>query len=115
MTWRVARPCADCPFTNSKGGTIQRRALRPGVMADFRRELLGTGGAEPTFFLCHKTTDETGNGSNLVCAGALAFQARRGVSSNLQRVMENMEWFARQRAARREGPKDRGGSDVDNP
>lgn len=50
-------------------------------------------------FTCHKTTDETGDGSNLMCAGAIAFQERCGVSSNLQRVCERLDSLARVRTS----------------
>jgi hypothetical protein len=92
--WRMAKPCADCPFSKSEGGIRQAKALRPGRLASIKRELL-RGAA----FTCHKTTHETGNGTNLMCAGAIDYQNSRGASSNLQRVMESLDYFAEKRAS----------------
>jgi len=41
--------------------------------------------------MCHKTTRETGNGTNLVCAGAMRWQHKRDLLSNLERVMERVD------------------------
>lgn len=99
-------PCANCPFSSSKAGKRQRRALRPGRMAEITRGL--RAGAT---FCCHKTTsaadedvdedDEsyTPRDGALVCAGALAWSEARGISSNYVRVAERLEGFAAERAA----------------
>lgn len=92
--------CRDCPFNRTGPGAHLRRTLRR--WPEILRQLRGTATTAPTHFLCHKTTGETGDGSNRVCAGALAYQAARGVSSNYQRVCERLAAFAAQRAARRQ-------------
>lgn len=86
MAWRMKNPCANCPF-NSKGpGLALRKSLNTARWREIRHGLLRGEG-----FHCHKTTDETGDGSNLLCAGAIAFQNSHGTSCNLQRVMERFE------------------------
>ncbi len=83
--WRMESPCENCPFNASGPGLHLRRSLRRGRWLEITRGLL-----RGTYFTCHKTTHETGDGSDLVCAGAIAWQERRGASSNLQRVMERL-------------------------
>lgn len=94
-TWKMAAPCADCPFSASKAGKHLRRTLGRARVREIETAL-----RSDQHFVCHKTSDETGNGTNLICAGALAWQEERGLSSNLQRVMERLEWFAQQRKAK---------------
>lgn len=90
--WRMEKPCADCPF-NSKGpGLRLRRSLRPGRFAEIT-EGLRRGG----HFECHKTTRSTGDGSRLVCAGSIAWQAKRGIVSQYQRVCESLAYFSKRR------------------
>lgn len=85
--WRMAKPCLNCPF-NSKGpGLHLRKSL--GIMR--WREILQALRSD-RHFTCHKTTQETGDGSMRICAGALSWQEKRGLSSNLQRVMERLDW-----------------------
>ena len=93
MSWRMKEPCIDCPFSDSPQGQHLARTLRLGRMRSIKFDLL-----HGQYFVCHKTSDETGDGSNLVCAGALAFQEEHGVSSNYQRVCERLEFSAAQRA-----------------
>ena len=88
MAWRMPTACVDCPFNKTGPGAHLRKSLARGRMAEIRRRL-----RQDEHFVCHKTTDETGDGSKLVCAGALAYQERIGVSSNYQRVMERLEYF----------------------
>lgn len=84
--WRMEKPCIDCPFTRTPEGTHLRKSLRPGRMAGIRRDLRAGN-----HFNCHKTTGETGDGSNLVCAGALEYQNGLGITSNYQRICERLE------------------------
>lgn len=84
--WRMTTQCADCPFATSGAGLQLRETLRTGRW----QEILDTLRADQ-HFLCHKTTTETGNGTNLVCAGALEWQESQGLSSNYQRVCERLE------------------------
>ena len=90
--WRQPHRCADCPFNPRGDGAHLRRSLGPGRMAEIKHGL-----RRGEHFMCHKTTEETGDGTRLVCAGALEFQEKQGVSSNYQRVCERIEWFAAQR------------------
>lgn len=84
-TWRMAAKCADCPFQKAGKGLALRRSLRPGrwreILAGLRRD---------EHFICHKTTRDTGNGKNLVCAGSIEWQEERGLSSQYQRVCERI-------------------------
>lgn len=91
--WRMPEPCRDCPFNKSGPGLRLRRSLASGRMAEIKRGL-----RRGDYFTCHKTTVETGNGSRLLCAGALAYQEAQGVSSNYQRVCERIEWIQEHRA-----------------
>lgn len=91
-TWRMEKPCADCPFSDSEAGQHLAASLQPGRMEEIEATLESN-----QHFMCHKTTYETGNGTNRVCAGALKWQEERGLSSNYQRVCENLVWFAQQR------------------
>jgi len=87
MTWRVQRPCDECPFNASGKGLHLRKSLLRGrwqeILASLRME---------SWFPCHKTVEDTGgDGSDLMCAGAIAWQNKRGLSSQLQRVCERMD------------------------
>lgn len=90
VVWRMAEKCADCPFSNSGKGLYLRRTLRPG-----RWTGILDGLRDGNFFPCHKTTRETGDGSNLVCAGAIDWQNKHGYSSAYVRIREWMEKNAR--------------------
>lgn len=94
MNWRMPAMCADCPFASSGPGLHLRRTLERGRWREIQTALLNN-----QHFTCHKTTDETGDGSKLMCAGAIAWQEKRGVSSNLQRIMERLEWFHSKKAS----------------
>jgi len=84
-----------CPFQSSGPGLALRQGLRPGRFARIKLELRAG-----SIFHCHKTTttddddDEgetyAGPGSKL-CAGALAYQDKLGVSSNYVRVAERLD------------------------
>lgn len=65
------KSCEDCPFNNSGPGLHLRNSLASGRM-DSIIEDLRTG----KVFNCHKTTKETGDGTEKVCAGALALQRK---------------------------------------
>lgn len=88
--WRMPQQCADCPFSESGAGLHLRRSLGAGrwrsILADLRRD---------KHFTCHKTSDETGDGSNLVCAGAIEWQEAHGYSSQYQRIAERLEALSR--------------------
>jgi hypothetical protein len=86
MSWRMKAMCDNCPFQKSGAGLRLKRSL-PRLRWYGILKLLQRDG----HFTCHKTSDETGDGSNLMCAGAIAWQEKRGLSSNLQRVMERLD------------------------
>lgn len=91
----MERQCADCPFARSGPGLRLRRSLAPGRW----REILAALRAD-LHFTCHKTTRDAGDGSQLVCAGALDWQAARGLSSNFQRICERLEAMTLNRKGR---------------
>lgn len=84
--WKMEKPCADCPFSDSEAGKALRASLRAGRVREIERAL-----RSDQHFICHKTTDDTGNGTRLVCAGSLAWQEERGLSSNYQRMCERLD------------------------
>lgn len=86
MAWRMLSKCADCPFASSGPGLHLRKTLDPGRW----REILH-GLRTDRHFHCHKTTDETGDGTNLVCAGSLEWSEKHNVSQNFCRVLERVE------------------------
>lgn len=100
--WRMDEKCADCPFAKDGKGAFLASTLGPGRMASIKRELRGSRTTPPTYFVCHKTSRETGNGTPLVCAGALEYQDARGVSSNYQRVCERLAALADARTEARD-------------
>lgn len=91
--WRMPVQCADCPFSSKGAGLHLRKSLRPERWASILREL-----RDGSTFMCHKTTPETGDGSNKLCAGALEYQEEQGVSSQYQRVCERLDYYAQQRS-----------------
>lgn len=92
MKWKMEAPCADCPFNADGPGAHLRRSLGRARIAEIHKAL-----RSDRHFVCHKTTHETGNGTNLVCAGALAWQEERGLSSNFVRVMERLDSITKAR------------------
>jgi hypothetical protein len=95
VSWRMPEPCDNCPFSQSKAGKFLRSTLRPSFVRETEENLLRGG-----HFLCHKTTraagwDEDGNysivGPELVCAGAIEWQAERGITADLVQIMERLE------------------------
>jgi hypothetical protein len=89
--------CVDCPFARTGPGAHLRRTLQRGRW----REIL-TGLLNEQHFMCHKTTPETGDGSNRVCAGAIEWQDRRGVSSQYVRICERLDYFKEKRETKRQ-------------
>lgn len=73
----------------TKGAGLQlRKSLRPGRWMEILRGL-----RNGDHFKCHKTTEETGNGTELVCAGSLEWQAKHGHSSQFARIAERLDYF----------------------
>ena len=87
--WRMPTPCANCPFNSDGSGLALRKSLRPGRFGEIRR-VLASGGD----FTCHKTALETGDGSELLCAGALDWQKKHRVSSQMARIYERLHVMA---------------------
>lgn len=84
--WRTARPCDMCPFNRTGAG----RELRRGLPSVRWRDILRTLRAG-MFFVCHKTSTDAGDGSNLVCAGSITWQAKRGVVADYVQVCERLD------------------------
>lgn len=80
--------CADCPFAKSGPGLRLRKTLARGrwseILASLRRD---------AHFTCHKTTEETGDGSERMCAGAIQWQENNHCVGQLQRIMERLDYF----------------------
>ena len=92
--WKTAKPCGDCPFSSSKAGVHLRKSLKPERWRKIKAGLL-----QQEHFYCHKTTDETGNGTNLVCAGSIDWQDKHGVSSQYVRICERLDYANRKKTA----------------
>jgi hypothetical protein len=86
QAWRMEKMCDNCPFARSGPSAYLKKTLRSGRW----REILATL-RKDGHFICHKTTRETGNGSNLMCAGAIEWQEAHGCVGQLQRIMERVE------------------------
>ena len=91
-TWRTKEKCEDCPFATKGPGLELRKSLRAGRWQEILAGLL-----KQEHFFCHKTTEDTGNGSNLVCAGSIEWQDKHGTSSQFMRVCETLDYFARKK------------------
>lgn len=82
----MAKKCADCPFACKGKGLALRKSLAKGRWKEILHGLRNN-----LHFTCHQTIEETGkNNLKLMCAGAIEWQNERGLSSNLQRVMERI-------------------------
>jgi hypothetical protein len=71
--WRMLSPCSQCPFVNKD----MANTLRPGRLSEIKDGLRTDG-----HFICHKTSRACGDGSNRQCAGAIAWQEKRGYYPN---------------------------------
>jgi hypothetical protein len=83
--YRMPAPCANCPFNRTGAGAALRRSLRRGRWAEILRALRSDG-----HFMCHKTTRETGTGAELICAGSIEWQDKRGLPSQYRRICERL-------------------------
>lgn len=84
--WRMAKMCSDCPFAKSGAGAHLRRSLGRRrwlqILNDLKRD---------KHFLCHKTTEETGDGSKRHCAGSIDWQLKHnGRPSQMARICERI-------------------------
>ncbi len=87
--WRTVKPCADCPFNAGGPGLRLRKSLRRGRWAEILSGL--RAGMD---FTCHKSTRETDDGETvdgILCAGAIDWQEKHGVSGQLHRIMERLD------------------------
>lgn len=91
--WRMAAKCADCPFASSGAGLHLRKSLGVGRWRSILFDL-----KHNQHFLCHKTTDETGDGSKLVCVGSIDWQNKHHVSANYVRICERLEAITRRQS-----------------
>ena len=91
LKWRMEKMCDNCPFAKTGSGAILRKSLRGGRWKEITDNLKKDG-----HFLCHKTTRQTGNGDELVCAGAIEWQEKRNLPSQYVRICERMESIRRQ-------------------
>lgn len=78
--WRMPAPCDHCPF---EPGPLRESLLR---LPEIEKAVLA-GEA----FLCHKTTKQTGNNTNLVCAGAINLQHQHGYFSPFEQICTRLE------------------------
>lgn len=93
MMWRMAKMCNECPFDSKGAGLHLRKSLRRGCWREILTDLDRDGQ-----FPCHKTTAETGDGSELMCAGAIEYQEANNGPGQLQRIMERLDYFRGKRA-----------------
>ncbi len=85
--WRVEKMCSDCPFMPAGKGKDLWDSLHDG-----RREEILSGLEHEGFFVCHKTGLDTGDGTELVCAGSIEWQKEHGHNSSIYaRVCQAME------------------------
>ena len=84
--WAMPKICTNCPFAKRGLGAHLRWSLGPERWREITRGL-----RHGEYFLCHKTTDETGNGTNKVCAGALEYQDNRGITSQYVRICRRLD------------------------
>lgn len=78
----VLRPCANCPF---------RKDVRPFLRTERAREV-ATSMPRNLVFHCHKTTDETGDGTHKMCAGAVILARKQGLlyHNQMARIVERL-------------------------
>lgn len=89
LKWKMETMCEDCPFARYGPGRYLRATLAPGRWRSILRSL------KHSCFPCHKTTPETGNGTNLICAGAYAHQVRYKLWPQYRQVMERLAQMKR--------------------
>jgi len=84
--WRVEKMCENCPFMEDGDGYALRQSLSPGRWDEIVRGIMAG-----QRFPCHKTTRETGNGTDLYCAGALERQALHKIETDYMRLCRSLE------------------------
>jgi hypothetical protein len=88
LIWRMPAACPECPFTNAE----VRASLHPDRFAEICRDLL-----KGRHFICHKSInyDQRDRGTEKGCAGAIDWQAQRGIKADLVQIMERLGMRAR--------------------
>lgn len=84
LVWRMDKMCDNCPFAKKGPGAELRKSLGRKRMNEIRKSL------EHSCFTCHKTSSETGNGTDLICAGALQYQEERNLRPQYKQIMERL-------------------------
>lgn len=98
--WRMRKPCDNCPFSDSEAGKFLRSTLNKDFVKATEANLRRGG-----HFICHKSLNEDGwiddseegernyrpRGGEMVCAGAIDWQAQRKVVADLVQVMQRIE------------------------
>jgi hypothetical protein len=77
--------CENCPFNETGPGRRLRDILAPGRFDSIKADL-----DNRKTFNCHKTTKETGDGTEKVCAGALAYQRKNHCVPDSVQVVERI-------------------------
>lgn len=97
MKYRLDKPCSNCPFNRSGPGLRLRRGLMPGRFAEILRGL-----KRGDHFICHKTSSEDIDYEKgtcvaemlayggLLCAGAIEWQAKRGIVSQALEICQRL-------------------------
>lgn len=89
------KACGDCPFNESGPGRVLRDSLNTGRFESIKDGLLNGDS-----FPCHQTTRSTGDGSNKICAGALAFQRANRCVPDAVQLAERLTAMVEKRKAR---------------
>lgn len=84
--WKVEAMCDNCPFATEGQGLVLQQSL-----GQRRWDGILTGLLKGDKFPCHKTTKETGNGTDLYCAGALEFQCRLKIETPYMKLCRSFE------------------------
>jgi hypothetical protein len=84
----MTKPCPECPFL--RGERAVRLTL--GRIQEIAGNMLSSSGGE---FHCHKTSRQTGDGSQRHCAGALIFAEKNGNATQMMRIAERLGFYDR--------------------
>jgi len=84
MQWKLESMCDNCPFATSGEGRHLRRSLGKGRWKEILDSL------HHSCFPCHKTSTETGNGRNIVCAGSYEYQVKHNLWPQYRQIMERL-------------------------
>jgi len=84
MQWKLESMCDNCPFATSGEGLHLRRSLGKGRWKEILDSL------HHSCFPCHKTSTETGNGRNIVCAGSYEYQVKHNLWPQYRQIMERL-------------------------